>query len=271
MLGSAILLILFILSSLLALLIFSVLTCSCRYGTPRCLADSRPHIDNAHPFRFWCAVMYVLYIANKNYSSWSLRPWVLMRELGIEFKEELRPFNPGSNWTAFRTFSPSGKVPCLVDGEHVVWDSLSIVEYLAERHPSVWPQDPGVRAWARSAAAEMHSAFGALRERCSMSCGIRVRLNDIPAALTRDIERMDELWTQGLDRFGGPFLTGQAFAAVDAFFAPIAFRAQTYGLKFKPRAEPRFQTRQPAAVSASVKRRCISFGETSPMGVAMNH
>ena len=180
--------------------------------------------------------MYVLYIANKNYSSWSLRPWVLMRELGIEFKEELRPFNPGSNWTAFRTFSPSGKVPCLVDGEHVVWDSLSIVEYLAERHPSVWPQDPGVRAWARSAAAEMHSGFGALRERCSMSCGIRVRLNDIPAALTRDIERMDELWTQGLDRFGGPFLTGQAFAAVDAFFAPIAFRAQTYGLKFKPRA-----------------------------------
>lgn len=180
--------------------------------------------------------MYVLYIANKNYSSWSLRPWVLMRELRIEFKEELRPFEPGSSWTSFRTFSPSGKVPCLVHGEHVVWDSLAIVEYLAERHSNIWPAQAGVRAWARSAAAEMHSGFGVLRERCPMTCGMRVRFNDVPGALTRDIERIDELWTQGLERFGGPFLAGNAFTAVDAFFAPIAFRAQTYDLKFKPPA-----------------------------------
>lgn len=175
--------------------------------------------------------MYVLFIANKNYSSWSLRPWVLMRELRIDFKEELHPFQPGSSWSAFRTFSPSGKVPCLVDNDRVVWDSLAIIEYLAEHHEGVWPADAGARAWARSAAAEMHSGFGALRDRCSMSCAQRVRLSDYPAALARDVERMQELWAEGLTRFGGPFLTGKAFTAVDAFFAPVAFRVQTYGLQ----------------------------------------
>src|SRR5690349_9794152 len=117
--------------------------------------------------------MYTLYIANKNYSSWSLRPWLLMRQLGIPFEERLVPFGHGAG--GFRTFSPTGKVPCLVDGDTVVWDSLSIVEYLADRHPGVWPAEPKARAWARSAAAEMHSGFAALRERCTMNLGIRVR------------------------------------------------------------------------------------------------
>lgn len=180
--------------------------------------------------------MYILYIANKNYSSWSLRPWILMREIGIDFKEELRPFQPHSSWDAFRTFSPSGKVPCLVNDDHVVWDSLAIIEYLAERHANVWPADAGVRAWSRSAAAEMHSGFGTLRDRCSMNCGLRVRLNDYPAALARDVKRMDEVWTEGLERFGGPFLAGSQFTAVDAFFAPIVFRAQTYALPLSARA-----------------------------------
>jgi glutathione S-transferase len=174
--------------------------------------------------------MYTLYIANKNYSSWSLRPWVLMRELNIPFHEELRPFSDGSNWDAFRTFSPSGKVPCLVDGQTAVWDSLAIIEYLAEEHSGVWPQAPAARAWARSAAAEMHSGFGVLRDRCTMNCGLRVRLREMPAALHKDIARIDELWREGLDRFGGPFLAGSAFTAVDAFFAPVAFRVQTYKL-----------------------------------------
>lgn len=174
--------------------------------------------------------MYILYIANKNYSSWSLRPWVLMRELDLGFEERLVPFGAGSNWTEFRKFSPSGKVPCLVDGAQTVWDSLAITEYLAEKHPAVWPIDAGARAWARCAAAEMHSGFGALRENCSMSCGIRVRLNGTPDALKRDIERLDELWAEGLKRFGGPFLAGSAFGAIDAFYAPVAFRIQTYGL-----------------------------------------
>jgi glutathione S-transferase len=174
--------------------------------------------------------MYELYIGNKNYSSWSLRPWVLMRTLDIPFAEHVVPFDPGTSWAKFRAFSPSGKVPCLADGATVVWDSMGITEYLAERHLAVWPEDPLARAWARCAAAEMHSGFAALRQRCSMNCGLRVRLDGIPPALQRDLERIDELWSQGLRRFGGPFLAGPAFGAVDAFYAPVAFRVRTYGL-----------------------------------------
>jgi glutathione S-transferase len=179
--------------------------------------------------------MYELYIANKNYSSWSLRPWLLMRQLEIPFRERFMPFPTGGAGAGhpdhpFRAFSPSGRVPCLHDGATVVWDSLAIAEYLAERHPGVWPADAGARAWARSAAAEMHAGFGALRERCSMSCGIRVRLDEIPPDLAADLARLSELWRDGLARFGGPFLAGAAFTAVDAFFGPVAFRVQTYGL-----------------------------------------
>lgn len=173
---------------------------------------------------------YQLYIANKNYSSWSLRPWILMRELRIPFTEHLTIFGLTANWDAFRKISPTGKVPCLVDGATVVWDSLSIVEYLAERHDGVWPADAAARAWARSAAAEMHSGFGELRNRCSMSCGVRVRLKEFPPALERDVARLGALWNEGLNRFGGPFLAGENFTAVDAFFAPVAFRIQSYDL-----------------------------------------
>jgi glutathione S-transferase len=175
--------------------------------------------------------MYRLYIANRNYSSWSLRPWLLMRERGIAFEERLTPFREGSSLKAFRAFSPSGQVPCLHDGDTVVWDSLAIAEYLAERHPGVWPQDPRVRAWARCASAEMHSGFTALRTHCSMSCGIRLRLHEHPPALVQNLERLAELWNEGLARHGGPFLAGEAFGAVDAFYAPVAFRIQTYGLE----------------------------------------
>jgi glutathione S-transferase len=174
--------------------------------------------------------MYQLYIANKNYSSWSLRPWLLMRHLEIGFAEHLVPFGQESSWESYRKISPSGKVPCLIDGGSTVWDSLSIVEYLAERHAAVWPADSDARAWARSAAAEMHSGFTELRNRCPLSCGIRARLKETPAGLARDIGRIGVLWNDGLRRFGGPFLSGKLFTAVDAFFAPIAFRVQTYGL-----------------------------------------
>ncbi len=178
--------------------------------------------------------MLILYIANKNYSSWSLRPWVLMRELGIPFQEKLVPFGDAQS---FRSFSPSGRVPCLVDGTAVVWDSLAIVEYLAERFPAVWPADPVARAWARSAAAEMHSGFEHLRGTCSMNCGVRVRLNGYPQGLQDDLARIDELWNDGFTRYGGPFLTGGAFTAADAFFAPVAFRIQTYGLALSAPAQ----------------------------------
>lgn len=171
-----------------------------------------------------------LYIGNKNYSSWSLRPWVLMTELNIPFEEVLVPFDEGSSWQKFRRFSPTGLVPCLVDGEVTVWDSLAIAEYLHESHPSVWPQDKAARAWARCAAAEMHSGFSALRQQCSMNCGVTVRLHEVDGALQKNLDRLDELWGQGLDTFGGPFLAGERFTAVDAFFAPVALRLQGYGL-----------------------------------------
>jgi glutathione S-transferase len=154
-----------------------------------------------------------------------------MRELGIAFEERLMPFHEGGSYQHFRKFSPTGRVPCLHEGDVVVWDSYAITEYLAERHPGVWPADAKARAWARSASAEMHSGFMPLRDACSMNCGLRVRLHRIAEPVARDIARINELWNEGLKRFGGPFLAGTAFSAVDAFFAPIAFRVQTYGLK----------------------------------------
>jgi glutathione S-transferase len=175
---------------------------------------------------------YELIIANKNYSSWSLRPWILMKTAGIAFEERLIPFRGrgSANSAAFRKFSPSGKVPCLRDGDTLVWDSLAITEYLHERHDRIWPSDAKTRAWARSAAAEMHAGFQTLRSSCGMNCGIRVRLRGMTPELQRDIARIEELWDDGLARFGGPFLAGENFAAVDAFFCPVAFRVQTYGL-----------------------------------------
>ncbi len=177
--------------------------------------------------------MYELHIANKHYSSWSLRSWLLLSGLDIPFHERLVSFATGGglNWKAFREFSPNGRVPCLRDGETVVWDSLAIAEYLAEKHAGVWPSDSKARAWARCAAAEMHSGFAPLRTHCPMMCGLRIQLPDeLPLALRADVERIDELWSEGLTRFGGPFLAGNAFGAVDSFFAPVAFRIQTYGV-----------------------------------------
>ncbi|VVC82841.1 glutathione S-transferase family protein [Sideroxydans sp. CL21] len=180
--------------------------------------------------------MYELFIANKNYSSWSLRPWVLMRELSIPFTETLIPFGNLPDGTTIADVSPSGRVPCLKDGQLRVWDSLSIVEYLAERHEHVWPSSAATRAYARSAAAEMHSGFFELRQRCGMNCGICAPLVDIAAPLALELERLNALWLKGLEKFGGPFLAGPQFTAVDAFYAPVAFRVQTYGLQLKPAA-----------------------------------
>lgn len=154
-----------------------------------------------------------------------------MRELAIAFEEHLTPFIAGSNYEPFRKFSPSGKVPCLIDGNIAAWDSMGITEYLAERHNNVWPADEIARAWARCAAAEMHSGFATLRNICTMTCGVRLQLNSMPDALMRDIARLNELWSEGLHRFGGPFLAGDKFTGVDAFFAPVAFRVQTYQLQ----------------------------------------
>jgi len=175
-----------------------------------------------------------LYIANKNYSSWSLRPWLLLRQLEIPFREHLRPFRSDGPGNGFDSFSPTARVPCLHDGDTVVWDSLAIVEYLAEQVPAVWPTGAKARAWARCAAAEMHSGFQALRDVCSMNCGVRVQLHSRSDALQRDLARIEALWTEGLARFGGPFLAGPEFTAADAFYAPVVFRLQTYQLSLSP-------------------------------------
>lgn len=182
--------------------------------------------------------MYTLHIANKNYSSWSLRPWIMLRMAGVAFQENLHPFNPdGPSRPDFLTFSPSGQVPVLEDEAVKVWDSLSILEYLAERHDGFWPVDGEARAWARSASAEMHSGFSALRGQCAMSVGIQVRLARIDAALQADLDRLAALWEEGLDRFGGPFLAGLEFTSVDAMFAPVAFRIRSYELAVGERAQ----------------------------------
>lgn len=169
---------------------------------------------------------YILHIANKNYSSWSLRPWALLRANNIPFTERLHRLGAED----FRSFSPSGRVPCLVDGDTVAWDSLAIVEYLAERHAGVWPGNAQARAWARCACAEMHSGFAALRNGHGMNVGVRVAVTQRSAAIEADIARIVALWQQGLQRFGGPWLAGAGFCAVDAFFAPVAFRFRTYGV-----------------------------------------
>ena len=171
-----------------------------------------------------------LITANRNYSSWSLRPWLLMKALGIAFEDQIVQFAKPDNYDDFRAFSPTGQVPVLIDGDRTIWDSLGITLYLAERHPGVWPADEAARAWAQCATAEMHGGFGALRNDCTMNVGVRVATKPESAALKRQVARLGELWAEGLSRFGGPWLAGPEFTAVDAFYAPVAFRVRTYGL-----------------------------------------
>lgn len=177
---------------------------------------------------------YTLITANRNYSSWSLRPWLLMKGLGIAFADRIEPFASATNYAAFRSFSPTGQVPALIDGDRTVWDSLGILLYLADRHAGVWPADVEARAFAQCAVTEMHSGFSALRNDCTMNVGVRVEPHLHSPALNRDIARLRELWEQGLSRFGGPYLAGADFSAFDAFYAPVAFRVRTYGLDVGP-------------------------------------
>ena len=173
---------------------------------------------------------YTLITANRNYSSWSLRPWVLMRALGIPFADRIEPFTKPVNYDEFRSFSPTGQVPVLLDGTRTIWDSLGIVLYLAERHEGVWPQDEAARAFAMSAVCEMHGGFSALRNQCTMNVGVRVAMPPHDAPLAKDVARIRELFEEGLERFGGPWLGGPDFTVLDAFFAPVAFRVRTFGL-----------------------------------------
>lgn len=180
-----------------------------------------------------------LVIGNKNYSSWSMRPWVLMRQLGIPFEERKLRFDMDPD-SAFRravaAVSPAGLVPVLVDDGFPVWDTLAIVEYLHERFPDrgVWPADARARARARSNCAEMHAGFGALRSHCTMN--IEASLPEVGAkvwagqpAVQQNVVRIESMWADALAASGGPFLFG-AFSAADAYFAPVVMRFKTYAL-----------------------------------------
>ena len=177
--------------------------------------------------------MYKLYIGNKNYSSWSLRGWLAMKLSGAPFTEVMVALSGESDAPnpANRSFSPTGRVPCLHDGATVVWDSLAISEYLAERHPGMWPGDPAARAWARSVCAEMHSGFAHLRNEMTMCIRERVDVRPWSTGLQRDIARVTEIWNDGRRHSAarGDYLCG-AFSLADAFYAPVAFRFRTYGV-----------------------------------------
>ncbi len=181
-----------------------------------------------------------LYIGNKNYSSWSMRPWVLMTQAGIEFEEVMLRFDgfdPGSTFkTEIERLSPAGRVPVLVDDGLLVWDTLAISEYLAERFPEkrLWPADVRARARARSVCAEMHAGFGALRSHFGMNIeaalpevGTRVLAEQ--AAVRDDVARIVAMWGELLAEHAGPMLFGD-FTIADAFFAPVVMRLRTYGV-----------------------------------------
>ncbi len=180
-----------------------------------------------------------LLIGNKNYSSWSMRPWVLLRELGIAFDERVLrlDFRPSSAFrSAVAEVSPAGRVPVLIDDGFAVWDTLAIVEYLHERfpHAGVWPADARHRARARCLAAEMHAGFGALRSHCPMNIEahlpeVGTRLWAEQGAVRDDLARIEAAWADALQSSGGPFLFG-AYSAADAFFAPVCMRIRSYAL-----------------------------------------
>ena len=175
----------------------------------------------------------VLVIANKRYSSWSLRPWIAMKTAGIPFTE-LQIFlrTPGS-YAKLDKISPGGKVPVLIDGKNKIWESLAILEYMAEKFPSkkLWPKDPSVRAWARSISNEMHAGFMQLRTHCNMNCVKTVKGYAVPDGALKDAARIEEIWNVTRKKFGkkGPFLFG-AFTNADAMYAPVVTRFKTYGL-----------------------------------------
>jgi glutathione S-transferase len=174
-----------------------------------------------------------LVIANKNYSSWSLRAWLLLREAAIPFEEEIVRFNDPAFATRIAALSPAQRVPVLVDGDLVVWDSLAIAEYLAEKFPEkkLWPEDRAARARARSMCAEMHAGFPRLRSRMPMNCEASLPLGLLEVLVQREVDRMIAMWNDARAAYGtsGPFLFGR-FTIADAYFAPIVWRFVTYAI-----------------------------------------
>jgi glutathione S-transferase len=182
-----------------------------------------------------------LVIGNKNYSSWSMRPWIALRAANIAFEEVMIPLYTGAEDKArLLGFTPSGKVPALVDGDVTVWDSLAIIEYAAERFPEarLWPEDRASRAHARSISAEMHSGFMALRNECGMNLHRPVKAKVLSDDAKANIARIQEIWAEGHTRNGkiGPYLFGE-FSGADAMYAPVVHRFLTYAIELTPPAQ----------------------------------
>ncbi len=177
-----------------------------------------------------------LLIGNKSYSSWSFRPWLAMKVAGIPFAEEVISLDAANFRERVRAISPTGKVPCLIDGENHVWESLAILEHLAEKHPQagLWPADESARAHARSIAAEMHAGFSPLRQHYPMNLRRAIRHRKPTAEVVDNISRIDAMWSDCRARFGrgGPFLFG-AFGAADAMYAPVVSRFHTYAVEVR--------------------------------------
>jgi glutathione S-transferase len=182
-----------------------------------------------------------LVIGNKNYSSWSLRPWIAMKVAGIAFVEEVISLDATDFKERVGRVSGTGKVPALADGDIRVWESLAILDYLAEKHPeaTLWPEAPRARAHARAIAAEMHAGFMALRRHCPMNMWRRPKPLALTPEVAADVVRIEALWTDCRTRFGegGPFLFG-AFGAADAMYAPVVSRFHTYVIDVGPIARP---------------------------------
>jgi glutathione S-transferase len=179
-----------------------------------------------------------LVIANKNYSSWSLRPWVLMKHFGISFEEIHIWLGQDDTAQQILKYSPSGRIPCLIDeNRRAIWDSLAIAETLAERFPqhALWPSDAASRAHARSVSAEMHSGFGALRSEMPMKIRTVLPGLSFSAEALADVARIDAVWRECLSQYGGPFLFGE-FSIADAMFAPVVMRFNSYSPALSPEA-----------------------------------
>jgi glutathione S-transferase len=178
-----------------------------------------------------------LTIGNKNYSSWSLRPWIAMKVAGIPFDEEVISLDAEDFKQRVTRISGTGTVPALADGDVHVWESLAILEYLAEKYPQagMWPEGQKARAHARAIAAEMHAGFAALRRHCPMNMCRPVKRRELPLEVANDVQRIDRLWTDCRREFGagGPFLFG-AFGAADAMYAPVVSRFRTYQIDVGP-------------------------------------
>ncbi|MBB3771120.1 glutathione S-transferase [Angulomicrobium tetraedrale] len=184
-----------------------------------------------------------LVIGNKNYSSWSLRPWLALKAFDIPFEEATVSLGAADFKEQVRAHSPAGRVPVLLDGPAVVWESIAILEHLAERFPgkAIWPADPVARAHARSLATEMHGGFGALRSVAPMNLWRPIEARTLPEAALKDVRALERRWSEARARFGqgdgqaGPFLYG-AFSGADAMYAPVATRIRTYGIEVGPLA-----------------------------------